>query len=644
MTKTDAGFLAKHLEKLILGVGLIVLLAIAFLFLLREPYQVEIRDVNNRPQKVGPSGVEAIVEDAVEALDRKLAGDDPGFEVPAIPNYTAELALTYEKAPVTASQFAMLGGHGTNVGGESDGVTENWILPTPPVPVSVVASADYGLLRFDEFNDPNLLDGVQKLVGNQVPADVRYVSVQATFDMDDWRHRFERIPLAQRVPDVLYRNSMYITGVYLLRQEQDPISKRWGNQTRIQPVQGQLNYLPDPGQQFDRAAGENAVRLVKTAQNEIARPPFFPLDPARPWAEPGTQGAQLNADQRQEVNNLANKIKSLERRIELHRRRHQIEARPRPDDRNFRGEEFQEFDQQPGVRRPPPARAPVNAAGRDPQAQLADMEAELAELQRRRTAITAGRDPDADPLPSQERFNPGIEGIPPHMLEQMSPEEIEQWQMEQLERPDMDAGLRQQVRGQVDVWGHDLTVKPGHTYRYKVVATVLNPLFQNRQLPEEQAEQNEHRISLTPTPIEIEAADWSEPVKVESKYEFFVVNGNPGNQNAEIEVYTVFNGARQVERFQVQPGDPIGQVVTRALPSGAVHNIDLRVGAVMVDIVPAPGGPGLSSARMLYLDPETNRIAVREVNQDKNSRRRQLLEFEVNQATQARADDRPAFP
>jgi len=642
MTNTETGFFAQHMEKIILGVGLLVLLAIAFLFLIGDPYQVEIRTVRGMPEQVGPAGVEDVVEDAVESLNERLASDKLEFEVPDIPNYTAEMAAAYERAPITVSRFARIGGHGAEVGGRLDGQREPWILPEPPMPLQVVASADYGLLRFDQFEDPDLLSGVQRVVGNQTPADIRYVSAEAIFDMDAWRQRFERIPLQQRVPDVLYRNSMYITGTYLIRQTQDPISKRWGQTTRITPVEGRLHYLPDPDRTFDRAAGEQAVRLIKTAQDQIARPPFFPLDPVRPWKEPGAHDAQLDLEQQEQVNRLTRKINSLQRRIEVRRRQLGLEEnRPRPgQDFEERERPGREFEAPLGEERRPPSRRAPAGGGSSAQAQLTEMETELAELERRRDAIRAGRDPDAEPEPGQLMGPDGR--FPPEGLEGMSPEEWRRMQeMGEFDRPGMVAGDDQpQSSGQVEVWAHDLTVEPGRTYRYKLVATVLNPLFQNQQLPEEQAEENKDRVSLAPTQIEIEAADWSEPVTVEPKYHFFAVGGNASAQSAEVQVFTIFNGAMQAQSFQVQPGDPIGGVVERTFPDGSVHNIDMRVGAVMVDIVSSPGGVGLSGARMLYLDPQTNRIATRDVNQDKNSRRLKELRFEVNEAEQAQAQAR----
>ena len=57
-----------------------------------------------------------------------------------------------------------------------------------------------------------------------------------------------------------------------------------------------------------------------------------------------------------------------------------------------------------------------------------------------------------------------------------------------------------------------------------------------------------------------------------------------------------------------------------------------------MDIVNIPGATGgLGSARVLYVDPLTNRIAARDIAQDKSSSKREQLMFEVNEATQVRA-------
>jgi len=171
------------------------------------------------------------------------------------------------------------------------------------------------------------------------------------------------------------------------------------------------------------------------------------------------------------------------------------------------------------------------------------------------------------------------------------------------------------------------------------VVAVRNPLFQNRQLPQEQAEANRDRIALEPAKFEIQAGEWSEPVAIEPKHRFFVVSANPKAHTAEVEVFTIFKGERRREKFNVSPGDPIGQVVQRQFPDGQVFKIDMRVGAFAVDIVSIPGvgGAGFASARMLYQQDGSNRIVTRDIAADKNDRLRQELQFEVNEAEQARA-------
>jgi len=627
------------MEKLILGAGLLVLGVVGFFYIVGNPYQVEIKTAKGPTVEAGPSDVEDHVLDAVEQLKVKLDSGDPGFDEPVIPKYKDTFATTYGAVPLEMYQFAKLNHGGPDLTGGGTLDDRIWTLPNVPMPLNVVAEADYGLIDFDRVFNPNVLAGIQQLVGARVPADVRYAKVGAEFNMDAWAAAFEAIPLDNRVPDLIYRNSLHVAGVYLKRQELNPVTKRWENETDIEPLPGQIAFLPGDGRQFDRAAGEEAVALIKTSQEQIARPPFVPLADARPWLPPGVAGPKLDFEQQQELNNIIRKIANMERRVLALRKQlgmpEQLPAggQMAPVERPRGGEEWNEMEM--GDRRPPQPRRAADGQS----ARLADLENQLIELYRQRDELQRAADPNAVALPE----GAGADEVPQEVLDQMTPQQRREW----FETGRLPGELRSggqpggpRGAGRVRVWAHDLTVEPGKTYRYKLVVAVLNPLFQNRQLRPDQAEANRHRIALQPERFEVQAAEWSDPVEIEPRHHFFVVSGNPGGHSAEVEVYTIFNGVRQREKFIVSPGDPIGQVVQRQVAGGQVFQIDMRVGAFAVDIVSTPGtgGAGIGTARMLYQWDGSNRIAARDIANDKNSKLREELQYEVNEAEQARAD------
>jgi hypothetical protein len=108
------------------------------------------------------------------------------------------------------------------------------------------------------------------------------------------------------------------------------------------------------------------------------------------------------------------------------------------------------------------------------------------------------------------------------------------------------------------VWAHDLAVKPGASYRYRARLAIYNPFFaRTRQLSAEQAELA--KAFTLPTAV----SEWSEPVAIEPEVTFFLVDATPGEGRlglgtAKFEVFRYLDGERRRETFTVQPGDRIG--------------------------------------------------------------------------------------
>jgi hypothetical protein len=114
------------------------------------------------------------------------------------------------------------------------------------------------------------------------------------------------------------------------------------------------------------------------------------------------------------------------------------------------------------------------------------------------------------------------------------------------------------------VWGHDLTIKPGRTYRYRCVVEVFNPLFAHKidLMPEQQGLADQFTIAS-------ESSEWSPPVLAEPPLHVFITKANPAASAAGIgnvplgsaiaEVFRFYNGQWWFEDFTVRPGDRVGQ-------------------------------------------------------------------------------------
>ena len=159
----------------------------------------------------------------------------------------------------------------------------------------------------------------------------------------------------------------------------------------------------------------------------------------------------------------------------------------------------------------------------------------------------------------------------------------------------------------------------------------MNPLYRQKRVEKTQQEENYDKISLGPDMQELNASPWSDPVRVDSKHYFFMVKGSAQSQIARAEVWRVYDGRWVNEEFEVRPGDPIGKVVEKTLPSGIRTELDMYVGRVVVDLLQATASSGLGGGgvRMLYLDPLTNSISARSEDDDRNNPDRIRLQNEL---------------
>ncbi len=147
------------------------------------------------------------------------------------------------------------------------------------------------------------------------------------------------------------------------------------------------------------------------------------------------------------------------------------------------------------------------------------------------------------------------------------------------------------VADEILVWTHDLAVEQGATYRYRCRAVTFNPFFaRGRQLlPDQQSLAESFGLSSA-------TSDWSAPVTINPPVEFFAVkasdsSGSLGMGEARFELYSYTDGALRSELFTVEPGERIGRAAT---VGGRM--VDFTTDWYLVDVIAdpaAPEGPGL---------------------------------------------------
>ena len=170
------------------------------------------------------------------------------------------------------------------------------------------------------------------------------------------------------------------------------------------------------------------------------------------------------------------------------------------------------------------------------------------------------------------------------------------------------------------LWGHDLYVEPGKTYRYAASVKIYNPFFgKKRSLVDEQQAMAES-FSL-----ESAASEWSEPLRVNPPIRVFIIAakaagqgiaGMPGSWRVTAEVHRFYDGRQWMETFSVHPGDFVGSVKNkRTADGGESLDIDFRTGLFVLDIIEDIGAIGRvrlpnnsRSAKVLLQDVRTGEV------------------------------------
>ncbi len=495
----------------------------------------------------------------------------------------------------------------------------------------------------------------------------------ATFDMDEWVRRLQSGDKESRIPQRWWNGMLGVAGVSLQRQELDESTGQWINAVLVDRLPNQLAFKPEAAVELTSQQAKEAIRLVRVSQERIARPEFPQTNGNIIWSPPNEDAQELDADGQRKLGRLNTKIASIKENIQRLQEQ-ALKVRETPDRRE---RSAPDRGRRPSSRGAPDAggygeggggRPSRRTGGRDtarrdvtretPQERINLLQQQLIDTKVQRNKLLgiesdvlsqqeyqgnfggAGFDPYAgglgggfgkpdvygkpgayaapgayprpggyDPYagrPGAYGGGPGAYGVG---LEGAQPEPESR---------------------KIKVWAHDLSIESGKTYRYRIVVSVLNPLYRQKRIDEAQREANYNKIALGPDAEELDASPWSKPVRVDSDHYFFMVKGSAQSQTARVEVWQVYDGRWVFEEFEVRPGDPIGRVVDKQLHTGFQQQLDMNVGMVVVDLV-STSGTGFRSGgvRMLYLDPYSNRITDRTVEDDRNSPDRVRLKNEL---------------
>lgn len=82
------------------------------------------------------------------------------------------------------------------------------------------------------------------------------------------------------------------------------------------------------------------------------------------------------------------------------------------------------------------------------------------------------------------------------------------------------------MTGEVWVWGHDLTILPGETYRYRMIVQLANPFFGHKPSLYEDQKSLAEKVTIASA-----ASEWSTPIVVQKPLQWFVVGATQSGES-----------------------------------------------------------------------------------------------------------------
>ncbi len=136
---------------------------------------------------------------------------------------------------------------------------------------------------------------------------------------------------------------------------------------------------------------------------------------------------------------------------------------------------------------------------------------------------------------------------------------------EEMEALDVVDGEGEEVimTGEVWVWGHDLTIQPGETYRYQMIIQLANPFFGHKPSLYDDQKSLAEKVTIASA-----ASDWSTPIVVQKPLQWFVVGATQSGESVNpdaldagkisAEVFEFSDGAWSSNSVGIQVGQRLG--------------------------------------------------------------------------------------
>lgn len=639
----------RHVEKLVLAIFFVVLLAMVALQFLSSPNAVEVSGRKVPPEQAR-NEVKVKAEQKIAQLAQTTIPDSIPERIPSVRERFDE-ALRADPAPRTIVAFGeprvVLEGAATAGAVDIPVIDESSVFAAiePPAPTKPIAALVEGAI--DPLVVEMYRDRLSSYVPLEQPYDVHAVSVQFAFDAEAYRDALTRPAAgATPVPQQWWLDRGELVHVDLVRQRRLPDGS-WSDENPIEQIPGRPSFRSTMSRtDFKASELRDLLAAERNDRAALRRPRFYPFVAGEPWRPP-VQLAELNAHladalpQQREIQRLLRQLVSIRAQIE------QVERTMTTSDAGGSRRDADRPDPRRYIAGRGGGGGRGSGAGSDDARRRSAEQAQREAEARRREAAKAR----LENLHEQEREIlarlSGL-GVSPEGHRTASPDVLH------IDEPLVSVG--DATLQNITLWRHDITAEPGETYRYRARLHLINPYYANgAQLPAEQKE------LADPLTIISDFSPWSEPVTVPHPTQYFVTSaslegrGIGGDATATVEIYRFFYGYWRKADLRLTPGGAVvarieapaldifeivegeaGPVLGDRVPLGR-SSIVADTGAFLLNTAPSlTTGDGRTQA---FLGERDGRVTVRSEAEDEASLERIRLDLSASVGTGASVSD-----
>jgi hypothetical protein len=550
----------QYLEHIVLGVAFLVLVGFTAMQFVGSPNTVEVAGVG----KVGPSDVDQVLESKAQEIAGTIQGPavnlpDP---VPVLAKFEESKGASISPSPALKFVWEP---RISPVAGDTLTIRDRlFVVPAIAAPFDPINKQYFDTLPEETVAEfPDLL----KVLPSSAPYDISWITAAAKFNAQDILRQFGSVgPNGEApLPPRWFDSTVFLVEVRIEREEL--VDGKWGQSTLLEPIPGQLSFRTEMAGRVDASTRDLILSEVSTpaGRNSLIRPEFY-TGAAAAWAPPGEvhEAVAAAANEDPAITDLKNKLARDRKEHERIKKRFEelgcpAEEPPKPD------------APKPGTQ-PPPARGGGSAGGGEGAGSGGGRQ--------------IGSGPAKPTTPSNERECRRLRAKLKNLTEQIARVETQLAELEAAAPQVEEAPPEEAERlDEMVIWGHDINIRAGATYRYRFVVEVYNPLFLRANDLMSAQKHMAEQFALASA-----ASEWSMPITADPPLRLFVTNARPAAQNTGLgqlpagsalaEVYRFRDGRWWQENFSVQPGEQIGGV------KGKQASVDYSTDWFVLDVVP----------------------------------------------------------